>query len=97
VGIILAAEAGVIFVGFRVEAFYWFQAADRRSEIGVWSGVAASGVEIAHGAVKREQIIDEGNSGNGQECVCDKRQNLFTSYKDAGIVRAENPNMKRGK
>ena len=52
IGIILAAEAGVIFVGFCVETFDRFQAADRRSEIRIWSEVVARGAEIADRAVE---------------------------------------------
>jgi hypothetical protein len=33
VGIILAAEAGVVFIGVDVQTFDWFQAADGRGEI----------------------------------------------------------------
>ena len=65
IGIILKAEAGVIFVGFRVETFHRLEAADGRSEIGIGNGVGARGAEIADRAVEREEVVDEGDCGEG--------------------------------
>src|SRR6202021_3267372 len=81
IGIILAAETGVIFVGFGVETFHGAEASDGRCEIRVRCEGATRRVEITDSAVEGEQVVDEGDGGEEQKCVCDKRQNLSTSQR----------------
>lgn len=73
-GIVLAAEAGEIFVRIRVEAADWLQVADGREEIIVGTQVAAAYKEIANRAEDRQNVIDEGDRGEEQNRVRPKIQ-----------------------
>lgn len=79
IGIILAAEAGVIFVGVGVEALDGFQATDGRSEIGAFADGLRGLRGKMGGAENREKVIDEGDGGKKQENVFSKLPNLRTS------------------
>ena len=77
-GVILAAEAGVIFVSVFVEAFDRFQAADGREVVGVRRIFRARDGKITGRAVKTKQVIDKRYAGDGKDCGYGNSQSSST-------------------
>src|SRR5260370_26148722 len=79
VGIVLAAVAGEIFVGFGVEAANRLQIADRRSKIKILPWTVTGLAKETPGAIKNEQIVDERRGSQGKKKVIGNFRNNCTS------------------
>jgi hypothetical protein len=78
VRIVLAAKAGEIFVGFRIQPANGFQVADWRDEIRVAGWRRTIQCEKSKGAIYGEQIINERNGGYAEEKIIERRRNYCT-------------------
>ena len=79
VGIVLAAVAGEIFVGFGVEAANRLQIADRRSKIKILRWTVTGLAKETPGAIKDEQIVDKRRRSQGKKKVIGNFRNNCTS------------------
>jgi hypothetical protein len=77
VGIILAAEAGVIFVGFGIEAANGLEATDRRGESGILLAFTLRHAKKALRAIENEQIVDGGDGSQSEKEILDDGQALI--------------------
>src|SRR5260370_882615 len=79
VGIVLAAVAGEIFVGFGVEAANRLQIADRRSKIKILRWTVTGLAKETPGAIKDEQIVDKRRRSQGKKKRISNFRNNCTS------------------
>ena len=88
IGIVLAAEAGVVFVGAEIDAADWFEQTDRRSEVSKFSFALAQ--EKAKRGDGRCYVVREGSR-------CDKQQNVagFAAQMDEWMKNLVFPSARR--
>jgi hypothetical protein len=88
-GIILAAKAGVVFVGVEIETLDRFQTTDGRREVKALASLLPRSQEESSGAIESEQVIDKWDCGNTENDIIEERQNLCTSRSALQLIPPE--------